>query len=83
MLLEHGAITVVARPRVRREEIESLDDVQRMLWVLAPADGCARRIIVVGRKRLTRRFWAFVARYVPLSPEFLAHPGAELVLIAR
>jgi hypothetical protein len=22
-------------------------------------------------------------RYLPLSPEFLAHPGAELVLIAR
>jgi hypothetical protein len=45
---------------VRREEIESLDDVQRMLWVLAPELG-ARRILVVGRKRLTRRFWAFVA----------------------
>jgi hypothetical protein len=60
-VLESGAITVVARPRVRREEIESLDDVQRMLWVLAPDDGGARRILVVGRKRLTRRFWAFVA----------------------
>jgi len=60
MLLEHGAITVVARPRVRREEIESLDDVQRMLWVLAPSIAIYR-----------------------LSPEFLAHPGAELVLIAR
>ena len=61
MMMENGAISIVARPRVRREEIETLDDVQRMLWVLEPADGGARRVIVVGRKRLTRRFWAFVA----------------------
>jgi hypothetical protein len=61
MMLEHGTISIVARIRVRREEIESLDDVQRMLWVLEPADGGARHVIVVGRKRLTKRFWAFVA----------------------
>jgi hypothetical protein len=69
MMMEDGSIAIVARPRVRREEIETLDDVQRMLWVLEPADGTQRRvrgapprhIIVVGRKRLTRRFWAFVA----------------------
>ena len=60
-MMENGAISIVARPRVRREEIETLDDVQRMLWVLAPDGGGARRILVVGRKRLTRRFWAFVA----------------------
>jgi hypothetical protein len=60
-MTENGAISIVARPRVRCEEIETLDDVQRMLWVLEPAGGGARRVIVVGRKRLTRRFWAFVA----------------------
>ncbi|HEY6138084.1 MAG TPA: hypothetical protein VI670_10015 [Thermoanaerobaculia bacterium] len=61
MMLEEGALTIIARVRVRREEIESLDDVQRMLWVLAPGNGGAQRVIVVGRKRLTKRFWAFVA----------------------
>ena len=61
MMMEHGTLAVIARPRVRREEIETLDDVQRMLWVLTPADGRARRVIVIGRKRLTKRFWAFVA----------------------
>lgn len=61
MMMEAGSIAIIARPRVRREEIETLDDVQRMLWVLEPADGARRRVIVVGRKRLTRRFWAFVA----------------------
>src|SRR5207248_3397646 len=45
-ILEHGTIAIVARPRVRREEIETLDDVQRMLWVLAPAGGGARHIVV-------------------------------------
>ncbi|HKS24822.1 MAG TPA: hypothetical protein VJZ76_18650 [Thermoanaerobaculia bacterium] len=60
MVLEEGAIAIVARIRVQREEIESLDDVQRMLWVLTPDGGGARRVIVVGRKRLTKRFWAFV-----------------------
>src|SRR4051794_584941 len=61
MMMENGAISIIARPRVRREEIETLDDVQRMLWVLDPTGGGARHIVVVGRKRLTRRFWAFVA----------------------
>lgn len=61
MMPEQGTIAIIARPRVRREEIESLDDVQRMLWVLTPEGGGARRILVIGRKRLTRRFWAFVA----------------------
>jgi hypothetical protein len=61
MMMEEGSISIVARPRVRREEIETLDDVQRMLWVLEPSGGARRRVIVVGRKRLTRRFWAFVA----------------------
>jgi hypothetical protein len=61
MMLEEGAFTIIARIRVHREEIESLDDVQRMLWVLAPEGGGVRRVIVVGRKRLTKRFWAFVA----------------------
>jgi hypothetical protein len=61
MMMEEGSIAIVARPRVRREEIETLDDVQRMLWVLEPSSGAGRRVIVVGRKRLTRRFWAFVA----------------------
>jgi len=108
-------MTVVARPRVRREEIESLDDVQRMLWVLAPAGGgdcrlCAdiglpvRGNYIVSVMNPDPALWSNAQaelfetgiptpfpldlqerfgehRYLPLAPEFLAHPGAELVFV--
>src|SRR5918912_718233 len=55
MMMEEGSISIVARPRVRREEIETLDDVQRMLWVLEPSGGARRRVIVGGRAQTLGR----------------------------
>lgn len=64
-ILEKGHIYFLYRPKVRVEEAESFDDVQRMFIILKPSDGGKCRLIIVGRKRLPdigakNRFWAFV-----------------------
>ncbi len=59
-ILEQGNISILYRPRVEHEEVESLADVQRLLIVLAPSDGQQQRIIAAGRKHLRDRFWGFV-----------------------
>ena len=63
--LERGTTSVLYRPRVETFEPEGVDDVQRLLIVLAPEGKRRRRVITVGRKRLPssgrhERFWGFV-----------------------
>lgn len=65
-VLETGHIYFLYRPNVRTEEVESLDDVQRMFMILKPTEGGGKnRLIVVGKKKLPavherNRFWSFV-----------------------
>src|SRR5688572_1131319 len=63
--LERGAVSVFYRPRVETFEPERLEDMQRLLIVLAPENRTRRRVIAIGRKRLPDteqrdRFWGFV-----------------------
>lgn len=63
--IEKGAITFLYRPRVEEHHPGGLDDIQRVLLLLAPHRGAFQRLIAVGRKRLPRsarrdRFWGFV-----------------------
>jgi hypothetical protein len=58
--LEKGAIAFHYRPHDG-----GLDEIQRIVVVLAPQESAFQRAIVIGRKRLTRaaprdRFWGFV-----------------------
>ncbi|MCU1347974.1 MAG: hypothetical protein JWO56_1004 [Acidobacteria bacterium] len=64
-VLERGTITFLYRPRVGETAPDQLDDIQRLLIVLAPEDGQSHRVIAIGRKRLPEkarreRFWGFV-----------------------
>src|SRR5688500_2475465 len=64
-ILEHGSATFLYRPRVEEQHADELDDVQRLIIVLAPQGGPFERAISIGRKRLPRsarrdRFWGFV-----------------------
>jgi hypothetical protein len=64
-VLERGTLTLLFRPRINRDQIESIDDVQRLLMLLEPDGGGEVRLIAIGRKRLPRparheRFWGFV-----------------------
>src|ERR1700759_2570474 len=65
--LERGDIYFFYRPRVNVDEVRSLDDVQRLFFVLH-VDGTHRlRDIIVGTKHLPgpdshERVWAFVAQ---------------------
>lgn len=64
--LEDGDLYIFYRPRVENEQVESLEEVQRLLVVLHPwVERRPLRLLVVGRKRLPEiaghdRFWAFV-----------------------
>jgi len=67
-VLERGTILFLFRPRVQEREQEqdprTVDDVQRILTVLGPAQG-PWRIVAIGRTRLPdtgshERFWGFV-----------------------
>jgi hypothetical protein len=67
--LEAGDIYFLYRPRVGDDQVESLDDVQRLLIVLHPWTGQLLRLLVVGRKRLPEisaheRGWCFVDKVV-------------------
>ena len=64
-VLEQGSATFFYRPRVEELHADELDDVQRLIVVLAPEGGPFERAISIGRKRLPRsarrdRFWGFV-----------------------
>ena len=68
-VLEDGDIYFLYRPRVAEDEVESLDQVQRLLVVLHPWSRQWLRLLVVGRKRLPdvqehMRFWWFVFKVV-------------------
>lgn len=59
--IERGSISFLYRPRVGGE----LDDVQRVIVLLAPEESAFQRAIAIGRRRLPRsarrdRFWGFV-----------------------
>lgn len=58
--MEQGLIDILYRPRVEHEEVDSLSDVQRLLFVLAPDGRTESRVIAIGRKRIRERFWGFV-----------------------
>jgi hypothetical protein len=63
--LERGRASVLYRPRVETFAPEGIDDLQRLMIVLAPDGRRRRRVITVGRKRLPasgrhERFWGFV-----------------------
>jgi hypothetical protein len=65
--LEAGDIYFLYRPRVGDDQVQSLDDVQRLLIVLRPWTRAVLRLLVVGRKRLPEisaheRTWCFVDR---------------------
>lgn len=64
-ILEQGNIYFVYRPRVQEQNPESLEDVQRLLMVLAPEGRKLFRSVIIGRKRLPdvgehERNWGFV-----------------------
>ena len=64
--LERGDIFFFYRPRVGVPEVQRLEDVQRLFFILHPGRGERPRRIVVGSKRLPdperhERAWAFVA----------------------
>ena len=72
-ILEEGDLFFFYRPKVGTEEVQSLDEVQRLYLVLAPRDREVYRRIVIGRKRVPgvaghERNWAFVDR-VAKRPE--------------
>lgn len=61
--VESGIIRFFYRPRVEELHPTSLDDVQRLLILLAPAGSHFQRLIAIGRKRFeaaSGRLWGFV-----------------------
>ena len=65
VVLEHGSVTFLYRPRVEEQHPDDLGDVQRLLILLSPSGSPFERLIAVGRKRIPRsarrdRFWGFV-----------------------
>jgi len=59
-VVERGGIDILYRPRVEHEEVDSLRDVQRLLLLLCPDGRHETRVIAIGRKELSSRFWGFV-----------------------
>jgi hypothetical protein len=64
-ILEQGAMTFLYRPRVEEHDPAGLEDVQRLLLLLAPEGSPYQRLIVIGRKAVPPsaqrdRFWGFV-----------------------
>ena len=75
--LERGNIYFFYRPRVDLENVRSLDDVQRLLFVLH-VDGTHRlRELIIGTKHLPdpdshERAWAFVAQVTDRAEDLRA-----------
>jgi hypothetical protein len=65
-VIEQGNVYFLYRPKVETDEVEGLDDVQRLYMVLSPHGKARYRLIVLGRKRLPeiegggQRYWGFV-----------------------
>lgn len=75
-VIERGDIYFAYRPRVEREQVHGIEEVQRLFVILQPADGNRSRRLVIGRKHLPRaeeheRFWGFVDE-VADQPEAVA-----------
>lgn len=66
--IEYGNIYFLYRPKVGAEEVQGIEDVQRVYMVLSPHGKKRYRLIILGRKRLPEiqdggeRFWGFVDR---------------------
>ncbi|WP_303909535.1 hypothetical protein [Thiohalomonas denitrificans] len=64
--IEYGNVYFLYRPRIDTEQVESLEDVQRVYLVLSPHGKKRYRLLVMGRKRLPEihdggeRYWGFV-----------------------
>ena len=65
-ILERGNIYFCYTPKVERDEVEGLEDVQQFYFVLAPHGKQSYRLIVIGKKRLpevegsNNNNWCFV-----------------------
>ena len=51
-ILEQGDIFFFYRPKVRSENVESIEDVRRFFVVLAPESKNLYRLLVIGKKSL-------------------------------
>ncbi|WP_413804577.1 hypothetical protein [Streptomyces sp. OE57] len=75
-VIERGDIYFVYRPRVERERVHGVGEVQRLFMILQPSHDKRSRRLVIGRKHLPRpeeheRFWGFVDE-VAERPEAVA-----------
>ena len=73
--LESGDIFFLYRPRVGESEVHSLDDVQRLFFVLQSERERRLREIIVGTKRLPdsdrhERAWASLPGYPTIRRTF-------------
>ena len=69
-ILEQGDIFFFYRPKVRSENVESIEDIRRFFVVLAPESKNLYRLLVIGKKSLpeiresearsSERYWARV-----------------------
>ncbi|WP_405150661.1 hypothetical protein OG589_18355 [Sphaerisporangium sp. NBC_01403] len=53
-ILEDGDISLLYRPKVDEEEVESFDEVQRLFVALHSWPGRRLRLLIAGRKRLPK-----------------------------
>ena len=58
--MERGDITFLYRPRVEEFHPVGREDVQRLLLLLSAEGNPLQRLIAIGRKRITDRFWGYV-----------------------
>ncbi|MEV0639893.1 hypothetical protein AB0I77_34130 [Streptomyces sp. NPDC050619] len=75
-VIERGDIYFAYRPRVERERVHDIEEVQRLFVILQPFGGKQSRRLVIGRKRLPapeehERFWGFIEE-VTGRPETIA-----------
>ena len=77
-VLERGSIELLYRPRVEEQHPDSIDDIQRVLVVLRPANRSRYRLIAIGRKRMQQRFWGFVDLILDDSRDLDAVLGAHV-----
>lgn len=64
-ILERGNIYFCYTPKVERDDVDKLDDVQQFYFVLAPHEKQSYRLIVIGKKRFPEidsdnNNWCFV-----------------------
>ncbi|KAI7836840.1 hypothetical protein COHA_009293 [Chlorella ohadii] len=82
-ILEQGRVTFLYRPKVGKEEVGSLDDVQRFFMLLHPSKaGVKSRLCVLGKKRLPsvrrhERFFGFVEATAESADELLEGLGPQ------